>query len=115
MLSRLGASTGVSCAGAADECLPEANTLVTGACLDFVAAFQADTEALSKLSERDFRQAVAIGPTPSDQCCIDAAAYVRGVSHHFLAVSTRYHGNTEILRPCFVPPVTHIHHERSPC
>ncbi|CAL5229095.1 g12355 [Coccomyxa viridis] len=55
-----------------NKCLPLTKELVTGMCLPFMAQFQTDGARLAKLSERDFRQAIAIGPTPSDRCCRDA-------------------------------------------
>jgi hypothetical protein len=64
----------------ADDCIAKSNTLVTGACVQFVASFQGSSaDALGKLSEADFREAVAVGPTPSDQCCTDAGLFVHGV------------------------------------
>lgn len=55
--------------------------MVTGACFDFVAPFGADYGQLASLGDADFRQAVALGPTPTDQCCKDARTFVTGVSH----------------------------------
>ena len=49
--------------------------------MPFVAPFAARTTSLAKLSDTDFQQAVALGPTPSNQCCMDAGAFVRQVSH----------------------------------
>ena len=51
-----------------------------GECLPFMAEFQMRGPALGRMSAADFRQAVAIGPTPTDQCCRDAKAFVTQVS-----------------------------------
>lgn len=64
-----------------NKCLPLTKELVTGMCLPFMAQFQTDGARLAKLSERDFRQAIAIGPTPSDRCCRDAKDFTMAVSH----------------------------------
>ena len=61
-------------------CVAAGITLAAGACMPFVAPFATRTGSLVKLSEADFQQAVALGPTPSDQCCLDAGAFTRGVS-----------------------------------
>lgn len=61
-------------------CVAAGITLAAGACMPFVAPYATRTASLAKLSEADFQQAVALGPTPSDQCCVDAGAFVKGVS-----------------------------------
>ena len=45
-----------------------------------MAEFQVRGPALAKMSGADFRQAIAIGPTPTDQCCRDAKAFVTQAS-----------------------------------
>ncbi|KAK9902876.1 hypothetical protein WJX75_009538 [Coccomyxa subellipsoidea] len=61
-----------------NKCTEGAKWLVTGACFDFVAPFGADYGQLASLGDADFRQAVALGPTPTDQCCEDARTFVTG-------------------------------------
>ena len=60
-------------------CLGATKQMVTGECLPFMAQFQLQGPALAHMSDAAFRQAVAIGPTPTDQCCRDAKAFVIGV------------------------------------
>ena len=61
-------------------CIEAGITLAAGPCMPFVAPFAARTASLAKLSDTEFQQAVALGPTPSNQCCTDAGAFVREVS-----------------------------------
>lgn len=56
-------------------------------CLPFMAQFQTGGAALAKLSERDFRQAIAIGPTPTDRCCRDAKDFTTAVRHGLLVLA----------------------------
>ena len=60
---------------------------MVGECLPFMAEFQMRGPALAKMSAADFRQAIAIGPTPTDQCCRDAKAFVTQASALFTVES----------------------------
>ena len=53
---------------------------MVGECLPFIAEFRMRGPALAKMSAADFRQAVAVGPTPTDQCCRDAKAFATQAS-----------------------------------
>ncbi|EIE19837.1 hypothetical protein COCSUDRAFT_44263 [Coccomyxa subellipsoidea C-169] len=57
-------------------CTQQAAGLVTGACFDFLAPFRADYGRLAAYGDAEFRQAVALGATPSDACCEDAREFV---------------------------------------
>lgn len=54
--------------------------LVGGACFDFVGPFRVDYDHLASLGSTEFEQAVALGPTPTNDCCTDAHAFVSEVS-----------------------------------
>ena len=69
-----------SCRAEGRACLAAEKQLVVGECLPFMAEFQMKGPALAKMSDAAFRQAIAIGPTPTDQCCRDAKAFVTQVS-----------------------------------
>lgn len=64
-----------------NACTERATVMVAGACFDFTAPFREDYGRLASLGEADFRQAIALGATPSDQCCADARVFVSGVTH----------------------------------
>ncbi len=66
---------------AGNGCTQQAAGLLTGACFDFVAPFRADYGRLAAYGDTEFRQAVALGATPSDLCCEDAREFVSEVSH----------------------------------
>ena len=76
----LGSLKKSSCHAEGSACLAAEKQLVVGECLPFMAEFQMRGPALAKMSAADFRQAIAIGPTPTDQCCRDAKAFVTQAS-----------------------------------
>ena len=87
----------LSCCADGDQCLALTRQLVTGMCIPFMAQFQTGGAALAKLSERDFRQAIAIGPTPTDRCCRDAKDFTTAVRRvHLMLVM----GNTSLRLKC---------------
>ncbi|CAL8466475.1 g6011 [Coccomyxa elongata] len=61
---------------AGDTCTEKASVLVGSACFDFVGPFRLDYDHLASLGASDFEQAVALGPTPTNDCCNDAHAFV---------------------------------------
>ena len=75
--------------------------MVTGECLPFMAEFQGNGAALAKLSQHDFTQAVAIGPTPTDKCCRDAKDFTMAVRH----ISTRMHSHDATHRSTGKPSI----------
>jgi hypothetical protein len=64
---------------AADSCIPAGTRLVAGACVAFSAPFRERPDVLARLGDAAFREAIALGPTPSDQCCADLKAFAEGV------------------------------------
>ena len=76
----LGSPKESGCCVEGSACLAATKQLVVGECLPFMAEFQVNGPALAKMNTADFRQAIAVGPTPTDQCCRDAKAFVTQVS-----------------------------------